>query len=297
MRKLLLYILLFALTTMLHAQENCKVGICLSGGGALGYAHIGVLKALEEYGIKPDIVSGSSMGAVIGVMYAQGYSADTIFKIIQEERANKVRRIITPTFNDGISSHKKLREILNKYIPYDSFDSLRREFHVCVSNLSNATWKTINTGNLLHDYVIASASIPFVFEAITIDDTIYVDGGLFNNLPAQPLKGRSDMIIGVNVVPYTEVKEVNSANEVLSLSIRGVSYRNSLDGRSLCDFLIDIPPPGKYNSFSFDKYKEIYQAGYETAIQHIKDHPEILTCKNKNTQQAATPTIQYQQIK
>ncbi len=265
---------------MKQTQKNCKIGICLSGGGALGYAHIGVLQALKEHNIEPEVISGSSIGAIVGVLYAQKLSPERIMKIVEEEKMYKVSKIVHPVFSEGLSSHKALRQILSKHIPHNNFDSLQYEFYACVSNLTNATWKTIGSGSLLHDYVVASASIPFVFESVTIQDSIYVDGGLFNNLPAQALKGKCDVIIGVDVVPYFEVKkEVKNASDVLALSIRSIEHRNGAKGRKLCDYLIEPPSVEKYSAFSFDKYKEIYQIGYDTTIEYIKNHPEILNCK------------------
>jgi NTE family protein len=265
---------------MKQSKRNYKVGICLSGGGALGYAHIGVLQALIEHDIEPEIISGSSMGAIIGVLYAQDIKPNEMLSIIENEKINKLSRIFHPVFSEGISSLKTLREMLEKHIPHNSFELLKHEFHVCVSNLTNATWKTISSGNNLHDYVIASASVPFIFESITINENIYVDGSLFNNMPTQPLKGKCDIIIGVDVVPYFEVKEVKNANEVLSLSIRSIEHRNGAKGRKHCDFLIESPAIETYSAFSFDKYKEIYQIGYESASKYINEHPEIHICKN-----------------
>lgn len=257
--------------------KHPKIGICLSGGGALGYAHVGVLQALEEYGIYPDVISGSSMGAIVGVLYAEGLSPEKIIKEVQSEKIFKIRDLISPVLSSsGISDQKVLRKLLKDTVKHNNFKELKKEFYVCVSNLNKAEWQIIGDGNLLHEYVVASASIPGVFEANSIGDTTYVDGSLFNNFPAQILKKRCDIIIGVDVLPYYEKKKITKKTEVLALSIRAVEHLNAKEGRKLCDFLIESPAIEKYNEFSFDKYKEIIKIGYNKTILYIKEHPEIL---------------------
>lgn len=278
MKKLLFIVLLIPLFSMTIAQNSTKrIGICLSGGAALGYAHIGVLQALEENNIHPDVISGSSMGAVIGVLYAQGITPEKMLTIVKDEKIYKISTLLNFTFTkgNGISSHKTLRKLLKELVPTNSFDSLGKEYYVCVSNINNANYKIVGKGSYLHDYIVASASIPFVYEGVKIDDSTYVDGGLFNNLPAEILKEKCDIVIGVDVLPYIEKQQINSTNEMLMMSIRGVEHRNSLPGRRICDFLIEPDAIKTYNELSFDKYEEIYRIGYNTTIQYIKDHPEI----------------------
>ncbi|MDR3704927.1 MAG: patatin-like phospholipase family protein [Paludibacteraceae bacterium] len=267
---------------MTNAQQTPKIGICLSGGAALGYAHIGVLQALLEYGIHPDVIAGSSMGAIVGVLYAQNIMPERMLQIVRDEKIYKIRTLIDFTFSKrGISSHKALKHLLKDLVPTNSFDSLKKEYYVCVSNINKANWSIKGSGDKLHEYIVASASIPFIYEAVKIGDSVYVDGGLFNNLPAQALKGKCDIIIGVDVLPYFKRQEIKSTNEMLMLSIRGVEHHNSLPGIQLCDYLIEPPAVKQYNELSFDKFEEISKIGYETTIQYINDHPEIKNLAKK----------------
>jgi NTE family protein len=258
-------------------MKKTKIGICLSGGGALGYAHVGVLQALEEQGVFPDVISGSSIGAIVGVLYAEGHKPENILQEVRDEKVFKISDIISPVLSSsGISDQKVLRNLLKNLVPHHNFNELQKEFYVCVSNLNTAEWQIIGEGDLLHEYVVASASIPGLFEANNIGDTTYVDGCLFNNLPAQILKDKCDVIIGVDVLPYFEQKKITKKTEVLGLSFRAVEHLNAKEGRMLCNFLIESPAIEKYNEFSFDKYNEIIKIGYNTTIQYIKDHPEML---------------------
>ncbi len=259
-----------------HAEQKAKIGLCLGGGGALGYAHIGVLKALEENGIYPEVISGSSMGAIVGVLYAGGLTPDELIYIIHHEKMYKLTTLINPTFSRrGLSSLKVLQVLLQNLLPANEISSLEREFYVCVSNLTKARWEMVGEG-AIDKYVVASASIPYIFEAVSINGMLYADGGLLNNLPAQALQGRCDVIIGVDVLPHFEVHQPLHAMDTLMMPIRALVHSNSAAGRAVCDFLIEPAELKSYNSFSFEKYAEIYKIGYAAASEYIGRHPEMV---------------------
>ena len=160
-----------------------KIGLALSGGGALGFAHIGALQALEEHGVKPDFISGSSMGAIIGAIYCAGYSPAKIMRIIQAEKLYKLDKLMSPNLNfkqKGLSSHATLRATLKELIPHDCFDSLEIPFAVCVTNITSGIYEYYYSGKGIVDYVVSSASIPGVFDPVVIKNTTYVDGGVLN---------------------------------------------------------------------------------------------------------------------
>lgn len=257
-------------------------GLCLSGGGALGFAHIGVLQALNEHGIWPDIISGTSMGAIVGTLYAAGYSPADMMQIIKEDRLFLVSKIMTfkPVFwKSGFSDHSKVMKLIKEVIPHNSFEGLQRRMFVCVSNLKNIDWEIKSKGGNLNGWVSASASIPGVFEAFEKDGIFYLDGGLLNNLPTQPIRPLCDKIIGVDVLPYTTPKKLKKPIDAIAVSIRGMQHVNSIEGRSMCDFLIEPKVLNKYNEFNFESYRKIYNIGYKDANDFIESHPEILELK------------------
>lgn len=188
-----------------------KIGLALSGGGALGFAHIGALQALEEHGVKPDFISGSSMGAIIGAIYCAGYSPAKIMRIIQAEKLYKLDKLMSPNLNfkqKGLSSHATLRATLKELIPHDCFDSLEIPFAVCVTNIASGIYEYYYSGKGIVEYVVASASIPGVFDPVVIKNTTYVDGGVLNNLPAEILHQKGcDYIIGVDVLPFLPIEK------------------------------------------------------------------------------------------
>ena len=256
-----------------------KIGLALSGGGALGFAHIGALQALEEHGVKPDFISGSSMGAIIGAIYCAGYSPAKIMRIIQAEKLYKLDKLMSPNLNfkqKGLSSHATLRATLKELIPHDCFDSLEIPFAVCVTNITSGTYEYYYSGKGIVEYVVASASIPGVFDPVVIKNTTYVDGGVLNNLPAEILHQKGcNYIIGVDVLPFLPI-EKKSILDITLWSIRLMQHSNTQNGIKYCNWLIESNAIEKYNEFEFDKYKEIYQYGYKAMTEFIHSHPEMI---------------------
>ena len=251
----------------------------LSGGGALGYAHIGVLQALEEHGIHPDCISGSSMGAIIGTLYAAGYSPKEMLAIVQKDKLYRINKLLTlqsAFTTTGMSSHKSLHRILLQLIPHNSFDSLPRRLTVCVTNLDSGESEYISSGDSLAEYVVASASIPGIFETRTVGGHTYVDGGVLDNLPVRALRPQCDHIIAVDVLPFVRESRKSTSLDVMLWSIRLMQHSNSIPGRAAADWLIDSYALVEFHEFSFDKYREIYQYGYKAATEYLAAHPELI---------------------
>lgn len=264
---------------LFNFSRNDSLGICLSGGGALGFAHIGVLQSLEDHGIFPTHIVGSSMGAIVGALYAAGFSPKEMLQLVKDDKLYKVTRLMTfrPTFlKSGLSTHTMLQLLIRELIPHNSFDQLKKKLYICVVNLNDAEWEIIDSGNELDKWVAASASIPGVFETIKTDETYYVDGGLLNNMPAQALKDVCQTIIGVDVIPHKIPKALNKPIDTLAFSVRAMQHQNSKKGRDLCQFIIEPQAIDEFHEFSFDAYQAIYQHGYSAATKFIVDNPEIM---------------------
>lgn len=294
MRKLY-FLFFFLLCFGVGFTQEVKLGVVLSGGGALGFAHIGALQALEENGLYPQFVSGTSMGAVIGAFYAAGYTPQQILTMTQTEKMYKKSRlikVIPHSAATGLSTHNALRYVLKKYIPQDNFDSLPKRFFCCATDLTNAKAVYFGHGARLSEYVVASASIPGVFDAVTIDSVSYVDGGVLNNIPAQPIRPLCDVVIGINVDTYDKKMKLKGPISVLNKTVKVVLANNAREGGELCDFLINIPHGKKISSFSYSRYKDIYFSGYNTVLQYIAEHPEILKYAVKKVPQNLVPVSQ-----
>lgn len=257
------------------------VGICLSGGGALGFAHIGALQALEEHGIHATHLSGTSMGSIVGLMYSAGYTPAQILEMVKEEKAYKMGTIFKLNLSSrgGLSKHTKLLAILDKYIPFNNFDNLQIPFYVCCVKLKEGTVHIVHSGNQLKNFVVASASIPMVYEYFTIDGVDYVDGGVMNNFPVEPLvEAKCDKIIGINVINFTPLDTTPKIDDVWPAVFTMMNEAANNSRYSLCDFYVPIKElnTAELSISSYKKYEEIYQKGYDSMIQYIHEHPEIL---------------------
>lgn len=287
MKKLIACLLLFVFVVGITAQTeektiilNDNLGVVFSGGGALGLAHIGAIKALEEYGIEPKYVAGTSMGAIIGVMYAAGYSADEIMEIVKEKRLYKVGHLITlqSAFrNKGMSTQKTLLRELREFVPHNSFDSLERKFMVCATNVETGNAEYRYEGGNLCEYVAASASIPALFEPMVIDSVRYVDGGMIDNLPVKALRmqfGNPWMkVIAIDVLPFVDNYDAKNSIDMAVWSLRLFQQKNAEPNRLNADCLVDCWALKEYHEFDFKFYKEIYQYGYDamkTKLQGIE---------------------------
>ncbi len=216
------------------------LGLCLSGGGAIGFAHIGAIQALTENGIIPDMVAGSSMGAIVGTFYAAGFTPKEMLQMIKEDRLYMVSKIMTfkPGFwRSGFSSHHKVHALVQEVIPHDSFEKLSKRLFICVTNLNTMEWEIKGEGSDLADWVTASASIPGVFEVLTKNGAYYSDGGILNNLPAQPLVPLCRAVIGVDVLPFYPPTTMKLPVDTIRCVVRGVQHVNSAKGRSFCQAL------------------------------------------------------------
>ncbi len=256
------------------------LGIALSGGGALGIAHIGVLKALEENDIKPDIIAGCSAGAIAGALYCSGKSADELLEFVKEIYSFRLVQLRFPT--NGWASLGYLRKMLAKHIEADEFEQLHIPLHVTAVNLNSGQLEVFEKGPLF-DPVVASASVPMMFKPVQIGDFYYVDGGLLDNFPVEPLVGKADHIIGVNVIPNVEVPR-KAVNNLFGIGIRCFELSveaNTMHGRSHCDILIEPKELHDYRIFQIYKYEEIFQIGYESTINQMDEIKKVLASSDQ----------------
>ena len=249
-------------------KYDYKVGISLSGGSARGYCHVGVLKALHEHHIEPEIISGTSMGAVIGVLYAAGYSPGGIQKILKEETFSKMTGFSWR--RTGLYKLEKMKLALQKYISEDDFSVLKKPFYLGLSNLNDGCEEMRSSGPLF-DYIMASCSVPGFFAPIVLDNINYVDGGLLNNLPASAIRKSCRYVIGSHVNFPGRRNEFTGPRSIMERAVNLGIIQNSVAEMKLCDFLIDPPEMQNYTLFDFSKIEEIIQVGYSHTIKMIEN--------------------------
>lgn len=283
MKRLVAILLTVVLCSSVAAQPSPRIALVLSGGGALGYAHIGALQALDEAGIRPSFIAGTSIGAIVGAVYAQGYSGNQLYAFLKDRRLHTLARNVHASWRHpgrGIGSYKRVRQLLADAIPHDSFDSLSIPFLCVATNIRTGLAEVRASGTSLSDWVLASASIPVIFKPQLIEGDYYCDGGLVDNLPAAHIPSDAyDICIGIDLVPthatptedyYTSRYLINDVYGNMILNI------NSISGRELCDHIITPHPDVRYGLLDFRHYETLRQRGYDAMKAFLAQHPELI---------------------
>lgn len=253
-------------------MKQQKIGISLSGGVVRGIAHIGVLQALEEENIFPSHISGSSIGSIVGVLYAAGNSPKQMLEIAKE---TSLFNLFRPQLSLGLMELSQISKILKEYIKADNFNVLKKKLYVCVTNLESAEWEIREEGTLFQT-VIASCSIPFVFKPIELDGQMYVDGGVLNNLPIEPLKAVCDKVIGVNVIPVGRSEKPYGIIDIAKRSAELILNSNADKNLKKCDIVLNIDGIDAFDFFDFKKIEELYELGYQVTKSKMDMIKQVL---------------------
>lgn len=240
-----------------------KIGLALSGGGARGVAHLGVLKALLEHGIEPTMISGVSAGAIAGSLYAAGYQPDEVLEIII---STKMFRFLRPAMSRvGILKMERTDELYLKYLTGNSFEALKVPLIVSATNLNRGETVYFDRGELIKP-IQASSCIPVLFEPVQINGNTYVDGGILNNLPVEPLLDTCDCIIGVHTNPYDTKQKFTSMRAVMERSLLLAVQYNVKVRIKHCDLFIEPTALKRYATFDIAKAREIFDIGYQHTL-------------------------------
>lgn len=265
-------------------SSDKKIGIALSGGGVRGISHLGVLKALNQRGIFPNRISGSSAGAIAGALYAAGYEPDEILEIILKTNYFKfLRPAISWT---GLLKMETLEELFKKYLPENSFEALRMPLTVAATDVKRAKVVYFSEGELIKP-IMASSCIPGMFDPIAIDKHYYLDGGILNNLPVEPLDGICDVVIGVNCNHLPVEHNIKNIKGLIERSVIMSMNYNVYSRKDKCDFFIEPKGLAKFGVFDIKKARDIFQNGYEAAIAYMDENPEIKDLTVKKQKQRA----------
>ncbi|HPD64857.1 MAG TPA: patatin-like phospholipase family protein [Bacteroidia bacterium] len=243
-------------------QKKHEWGIALSGGAARGFAHLGVLKFIEEQNIFPGIVAGTSAGSIAGAFYADGYSPDETFEIFSHTKIMDFLDISLP--KKGLLKKDGLKKILEGHLRAKTFEELKKPLYICVTDLNNARAEYLNQGNLI-EAVLASCAIPVIFEPLIRNDVIYVDGGVVNNLPVEPIRPLCNRLIAVNVNPLTFQKEISGVVSILVRSFLMAASKDIASKKSQADIYIETTKISKFAYYEIKKGKEMFEIGYKAA--------------------------------
>ncbi|OCX50965.1 patatin [Mucilaginibacter sp. PPCGB 2223] len=249
-----------------------KIGLALSGGGIRGVAHLGVMQALSDRGIEFSHISGTSAGAIAAAFYAAGYEPKEALKIIKDAH---LLRLLRPSIGStGLLSILRVEDLLKEYFPDNDFDKLKIPITVTAVDLGEGKLVYFNKGELVKS-LLASCCLPGIFKPIIINGHMFVDGGILNNFPVEPLVGNCDMIIGVTCNHLAPVSEIHSFGQMVDRAAM-LAINSSLDNhKKLCDVVIEPHGLGTYGIFDTNYAEYIYMIGYEEGLKAL-DGNEVL---------------------
>ncbi len=310
-RIVLLILFCFGLSIQAQNIDKPKVGLVLSGGGAKGLAHIGALKTLDSLGVKVDYIAGTSMGAIVGSLYASGYTGmqlDSIFreidfdKLIADElprasktfyeKENSEKYAISIPFDNfkiqipsALSRGQNVFNLLSRLMLHvsdvDNFENLPIPFFCIATNIETGEPVILDSGSLAQA-VKASGALPSLFQPVILNDQILIDGGVVNNYPIDELKAKGmDIIIGVDVQDDLATKDdLKSAPEIL---IQINNYRTIRDMRekSVKTDIYIKPDIREFTVVSFDEGDEIIRRGKKAALDKVDELNMLVEQKGK----------------
>lgn len=260
-------------------HKKVKVGLALGGGASRGIAHIGAIKAFEENGIEFDFIAGTSVGSIIGAIYASGKTSEEMLKIVKSLEVKDIRKskFFMPSKTDGIQN------LVREHLGDIDIKDLAKPYCAIAVDLITAQEVIITKGNLAKA-VAGSCAIPGVFNPVVFNDMHLADGGLQNNIPSDvPRYFGCDYVIAIDVNSTrgggtTSLKLI----EVLKATIGIMGKSNCIKGYSDADLVIK-PSMKKYKSTKLDEVDEMFAEGYLAALDNI---PKILSIISKKPKRA-----------
>ena len=289
---------------------NPRVGLVLSGGGAKGLAHVGVLKMLDSLGVRVDYVAGTSMGAVVGGLYASGHTGKQLDSIIRStkfdllisdeipresktfyERKNGEKYALSLPMNDfkihlpsSISRGQNLFNLVSKLTlsvsGINEFSKLPIPFYCIATDMATGNEVVLEHGNLAQA-IAASSALPTLFQPVILDNKLLMDGGIVNNFPVMDLASKDiDIIIGVSVQDdLLEINELESVSNILNQISNFRAAEEMSEKSSLTDIYIK-PDVADYSIVSFKDGVKIINKGEETALLYLKELKAIAKAQN-----------------
>ncbi len=252
-----------------------KIGLALSGGGAKGIVHAGVIKALLEKNITVSHISGASAGAIIGALFAAGMAADDMLHFF--EKSNLFHPSGYAFKQAGFIKSSHFSTQISEVIPKDSFESLKIPLSITTTNINDATSVVFNSGPLYHP-LLASAAFPGIFTPVEINGKTYIDGGVMNNFPTDLLTD-CDFIIGsyANKVDELGDKKLKRSFDVASRAFCINQFSKDSTQFKACDILIMPSHLQDFGMFSFKELEKIFEMGYACALTQIEECAALKT--------------------
>ena len=239
-----------------------SIGYALSGGFIKGYAHLGMIQALHEAGIRPNVLSGVSAGSIAAVFYADGKEPHQIVDLFENM---SFKDLTSLSINkQGLLILDDLIELLNTHLSVKNLEELAIPTYVTATDLDHGCSVTFQNGNIA-ERVAASCSLPVLFTPQLIDGVHYVDGGVLMNFPVSTIRKECEKIIGLNVSPLITDEYEKNAISIAQRAYHFMFQANTFSEKKLCDLLIEVSGLQAYGNHELEKVEEIFLRGYSAA--------------------------------
>ncbi len=249
-------------------EKQYRTGLVLSGGGARGFAHLGVMEALNEAGVFPDVISGTSAGAIMGVLYADGYKPKEILRMMNGGSRLDFMRPALP--REGLLQINGIIKILKANLHSKKFEQLKLPLFVAATDLNNGKPVYFSQGDLLEP-VIASASIPVLFQPVKIEDISYVDGGVLDNLPVKPIENKCNILIGSFVNPVGYIEKISGLINIAERTFMLSMSKEIMEKSKKFNLFIAPLELRNYKILDPEKSCELFEIGYKATKEKLKD--------------------------
>ena len=241
-----------------------NIGYALSGGFIKGFAHLGVIQALLEHDIKPDIISGVSAGALAGVFYADGNEPYRVLDYFSGHKFQDLTKLVIPKV--GLFALGEFIDFLKSNLKAQKLEDLKLPLIITATDLDHGRSMHFHKGNIA-ERVAASCCMPVLFTPVKIGNTHYVDGGLLMNLPVSTIRNEGEKVVAVNVSPLMAEKYKMNIVSIAMRSYHFMFRANTFPERDNCDLLIEPYNLEGYSNTELEKAEEIFEQGYNTASE------------------------------
>lgn len=259
---------------MLFKKKPTTIGLCLGGGGARGFAHLGALKAFEEYGIKFDMVAGCSVGSCVGAFICSGMGFKKIYNIAKDLQAKDIKRNkikFMPSSTEG------LEDLINNNIKCKSIEELPQKLYIVSVDVKTGKEVILESGSIAKA-VAGSCAVPGVFYSVDYNNMMLIDGGVMNNIPADVLRKKGcDVVITIDVNSTRGGGTDSDKFYDVFLASIGIMMKNNSKQGYLCSDIVVQPNMKRFSSSKLEGYDAMVEEGYNATIASM---PEILKLIN-----------------
>jgi NTE family protein len=250
-----------------------KIGVALSGGGARGIAHLGVVKALRELGYEIEAYSGVSSGAIAAAFLAGGLSPD---EVLHKFLNISLYPLLRPAIGAiGLLNSSQLEKLFQRQLPVNTFEELQVPLIIGTTDIVQGRRVYFSKGDIIKP-LAATSAVPIVYHPVEYQGMQLVDGGLLNNLPTEPLVGRHRNIVGVHTNMVTRQLRLDSTRHMMERTFQLLLSQNVESSTRYCDWLIEPAELDKYSVLNYGKARELFDIGYQYTLKHAEQGRKAL---------------------